>query len=131
MLAELRIRALIVGTVVYIASVVVTTLMLTVVANWNEGIFQTQIFRVIFWIAGVAMLATGGFVAGWVAKERGLLHGFVVGLVGGIIVGGILQWFLPTSEEISTTPIFGYVATSLLLTTLGGGIGELYSPRTR
>ena len=33
----------------------------------------------------------GGVAAGWVAGERGLLHGFVVGIIGAIAVGLVLH----------------------------------------
>jgi hypothetical protein len=89
-----------------------------------------MLFWGIFWILTVFMLGTGGYIAGWIAGERGLLHGFVVGLLGAFVVGGAVQLIFPVIFVIeNSSPIVGYFVPSAVLTTMGGGIGELFRRR--
>jgi len=115
----------------YVGAFLIVSLLLTLAVNVGGSPTPgAMLFWAVFWLLTVFMLATGGYISGWLAGERGLLHGFVVGLVGALFVGGTLQLVLPHFIiEESGSPIIGYLMPSVVLTTMGGGIGELFKRR--
>lgn len=91
-------------------------------------------------------LITGGFVAGWIAKEKGLIYGGILGIILKLmsisIVG--LTFFLPTSliygpnfpagygQELAQKNIVNQLLSSpitIVLTAFGGYLGEYFSKR--
>lgn len=131
MLTKLQIRALFLGILAYVGAFLAVSLLLTVSVNLGADQYSASLlFWAIFWLLSAFMLGSGGYVAGWAAGERGLLHGFVVGLAGSIIVGGAIQFGFPSIfNDGSGSPIIGYLMPSAVLTTMGGGIGELFKRR--
>ena len=132
MLTKLQLRALGIGVFIYVLAVLGFSVLGTIGANIGplSGLSEFPLFWVVFWVASTAALMAGGIAAGWVAGEWGLLHGFVVGLVGAMAVGLMLHtmFFLLRFEDVSS-PIPGYILASALFTTLGGSVGELYHRR--
>ena len=128
MLTKLQMRALLIGLAAYIGSFLIASMLLTVDANLRSDTGPSPaLFWVAFWLGGIFMLSAGGFVSGWIAGERGLLHGFVVGLLGALCVGGAIELvLLGFSVDIGVSAIIGYLLPSAVLTTMGGGIGELF-----
>lgn len=131
MLTKLQIRALLLGFLAYIGAFVIASVLLTVDANLRSGTGSSSgLFWLVFWLGGIFMFSAGGFVAGWIAGERGLLHGFVVGLLGALSIGGAIELLLFSSSfEIGVSVVIGYLLPSAVLTTMGGGIGELFKRR--
>jgi hypothetical protein len=131
MLTKLQIRALLFGVLAYVGAFLAVSVMLTIAVNLGAADSASSLlFWAVFWLLSAFMLATGGYVSGWAAGERGLLHGFVVGLAGALIVGGAIQAVFPTIlSDGSGSPIIGYLMPSAVLTTMGGGIGELFKRR--
>ena len=120
------------GVLVYVVAVLGFSVLGTVGANIGplSGLSQIPAFWVIFWISSTVALMAGGVAAGWEAGERGLLHGFVVGIIGSIAVGLVLHLiFLLLRFEGVPSPIPGYILASAIFTTLGGSVGELYYRR--
>jgi hypothetical protein len=131
-LTKLQIRALGVGVFIYVLAVLGFSVLGTIGANIGplSGLSEFPLFWLVFWVASTAALMAGGIAAGWVAGERGLLHGFVVGLVGAMTVGLILHTlFLLLRFDDVSSPIPGYILASAIFTTLGGSVGELYHRR--
>ena len=132
MLTKLQIRALGVGVFIYVLAVLGFSVLGTIGANIGplSGLSEFPLFWLVFWVASTAALMAGGIAAGWVAGEKGLLHGFVVGLVGAMTVGLILHTlFLLLRFDDVSSPIPGYILASAIFTTLGGSVGELYHRR--
>ena len=132
MLTKLQIRALGVGVFIYVLAVLGFSVLGTIGANIGplSGLSEFPLFWLVFWVASTAALMAGGIAAGWVAGEKGLLHGFVVGLVGAMTVGLILHTlFLLLRFGDVSSPIPGYILASAIFTTLGGSVGELYHRR--
>ncbi|MEX2498141.1 MAG: hypothetical protein WD397_04605 [Wenzhouxiangellaceae bacterium] len=131
MLTRLQIRALLLGVAGYVGAFLAVSLLLTIAVNvGSASISSSLVFWAAFWLLSAFMLGGGGYISGWVAGERGLLHGFIVGLAGSLIVGGAIQLAFPTILiEESGSPIIGYFMPSAVLTTMGGGIGELFRRR--
>jgi hypothetical protein len=131
-LTKLKLRALLIGAFVYVIAVLGFSILGTVGANIGplSGLSQLPFFWVIFWLSSTVALVAGGIAAGWVAGERGLLHGFVVGLIGALAVGLVLHLiFLLLRFDGVSSPIPAYILASTIFTTLGGSVGELYHRR--
>jgi hypothetical protein len=131
-LTKLKLRALLIGAFVYVIAVLGFSILGTVGANIGplSGLSQLPFFWVIFWLSSTVALMAGGIAAGWVAGERGLLHGFVVGLIGALAVGLVLHLiFLLLRFDGVSSPIPAYILASTIFTTLGGSVGELYHRR--
>jgi len=65
-----------------------------------------------------------GFVAGYISKNKGMLYGFMVGILGALLVSG-------TAHYLSNYPVRGSsqlvwdLSLGVILCWLGGAVGQL------
>ena len=123
MLTELNIKALLIGVFTYLAFVMLVSGTLTLMDNLIPSLFQSTWFHSGFWIIGMVMMSSGGFVSGFTAGRRGILHGVVVSIVGALIVVSVLS--LITSGQVGGEVLKGYLTVGLVMSGMAGGIGEL------
>ena len=123
MLTKLNLKALLAGAVVYLLLFAVISGGITLAANIKPSLFEAKLFNSIYWIAGIIMLSAGGFVSGFLAGQRGIMHGVVVAIAGAVIVTIVAS--LIFSGLNSADFLTGYLAIGIVLNSLAGGVGEL------
>lgn len=112
-----------IGVLTYLLAVIVVSGILTLIANHSPSFLENQIFLSVYWILGTVTLSIGGFIAGLIAKRRGILHGIIVALGGALLVFLYFILFMPDGADQST--LSGYLTTGVVLSGLAGGNGEL------
>jgi hypothetical protein len=128
-LTDLNFRALVIGIVVYVLAVIAVSEVLSLIANRGPSFLESELFHSTFWLVGTVMLCVGGFLAGFLAECRGILHGIVVAL-GGALLAFLYIWLtLPEGADQST--LSGYLTTGVVLSGLAGGNGELVALKRR
>jgi len=133
MLTELRVRSLLLGLVCYLSAWLLVAFSLSVYATLTMSHEETtRLSGPIISVVTVLMFTSGGIVAGFSAGERGLLHGFVVGLMGGLIIASAISiLFSGEGYPSLRANAAGYVLPSVILTTLGGAVGAFLKRKRR
>ncbi|MEM7707802.1 MAG: hypothetical protein AAF358_19780 [Pseudomonadota bacterium] len=125
MLTELSPKALLAGTLAFVGTFLVISMAATLAANNATSLFDAGWFWLALSVLGTAMLGIGGYVSGRMAGRQGLLHGFVVGLLGLAIILSIVG--VAFSRSAAQEIIFSYGLYGMFFNCLGGWLGAYAS----
>lgn len=131
MLTELKVRALFAGVFGYVGAFILFSVLLyaSIITGWGVLAIAFPLSAV-FWLLSLIALASGGFIAGWLAGERGLLHGFLVGLAGSLVVAAAFYVVSPHSWTEDWAPlVIVELGPSIAFTMMGGSVGALLRRR--
>jgi hypothetical protein len=106
---------------VLVGAVVISTMLaLKGQALDGEGELPSDV-ALVYQIVGVAGAAVGGVVAGYLARQRGTLHGVLASLIGLVLFACS---FLFLSGPAFSVGDLGFVVLNLVAAGYGGGLGE-------
>lgn len=125
----MRWKAIAIGLGGYVALYSGHAFLMTGLANYDEALVSASWAVVLNDLLGLVTWLLPGYFAGRVAKQRGLLHGAVVGAIGTLCVSaGVFAAFggIGNSGALGSFAVVFWTLKSAILCSLAAGVGELH-----
>lgn len=125
-------KALAIGVGGYVALYSGHAFLMTGLANYDESLVSAAWAVVANDLLALVTWLLPAYFAGRVAKQRGLLHGAVVGVVGTLCVSAaILAAFgeIGNSGALGSFAVVFWTLKSAILCSLAAGVGELHAQK--
>ncbi|MES9826616.1 MAG: hypothetical protein ABW127_19535 [Candidatus Thiodiazotropha endolucinida] len=121
-------RAIIYGVVSYPVFYLVLLILSNTILPSEEGELQKWMAALVS-IIGWFIYLVPGYVAGRISHIRGIPHGFIVGIIVGVI-SATLFWLILGERwygESLALNTFYYISFIVFMASIGGGLGQLHS----
>ncbi|MCG7898507.1 MAG: hypothetical protein JAY85_08615 [Candidatus Thiodiazotropha weberae] len=128
MISKLNSKAIVYGVITYPIVYVAYVAFLNVLLPDDPGPYIDWIyalFNIVSWIG----LLLPGYFAGRIAQEKGILHGFVVGILAGAGSSAFFAFVLSEQwlGESAVLNIVYYMTFITFTASVGGGLGQLHA----
>jgi putative membrane protein (TIGR04086 family) len=125
---QVDLKALVYGVLAYPLLYILYLILINVIVP-SETENPQEWIAVLISISSWFALLLPGYISGRISKDRGIFHGFIVGLVAGVISAIAFaviigeRWY---GESLVTNVIY-YISYIVFIASVGGGLGQLQS----